>query len=120
MKKVFSALLGSMLAGGGAGYEKISPSQAKERLEAGDVTLLDVREREEYDAGHIPGAKLLPLGNIDGDAAAAAIGGKDRQVMVYCRSGVRSRQAAAALAQLGYTRVYDLGGILAWPYEVER
>lgn len=98
--------------------QKISQEEARERMEAGDVIVLDVREQEEYDSGHIPGAVLLPLGAIDGESAAEAIQKKDAAVLVYCRSGSRSKRAAKALAELGYTGVYEFGGIMTWPYDV--
>ena len=81
-------------------------------------TVLDVREQSEYDEGHIEGAKLLPYGSITAESAAAVLPGKDETVLVYCRSGRRSAIAAQALADLGYTAVYDFGGIIDWPYEV--
>ena len=98
--------------------QKISQEEARERMEAGDVIVLDVREQEEYDSGHIPGAILLPLGAIDGESAAEVIPKKDATVLVYCRSGSRSKRAAKALAELGYTGVYEFGGIMTWPYDV--
>lgn len=98
--------------------QKISQEEARERMEAGDVIVLDVREQEEYDSGHIPGAVLLPLGAIDGESAAEVIPEKDAAVLVYCRSGSRSKRAAKALAELGYTGVYEFGGIMTWPYDV--
>ena len=81
-------------------------------------TVLDVREQSEYDEGHIEGAKLLPYGSITAESAAAILPAKDETVLVYCRSGRRSAIAAQALADLGYTAVYDFGGIIDWPYEV--
>lgn len=84
-----------------------------------DSIVLDVREAEEYEAGHIPGAVLLPVGSISGDTAAAAIPETDSLVLVYCRSGRRSKLAAEALAGLGYSNVKEFGGILDWPYVIE-
>ena len=81
--------------------------------------LLDVREQDEYDSGHIPGAVLLPVGSIDEDTAAEVIPEKDSTVLVYCRSGNRSKMASSALAELGYTNIYEFGGINTWPYETE-
>lgn len=98
--------------------QKISQEEARERMEAGDVIVLDVREQEEYDSGHIPGAVLLPLGAINEESAAEVIPEKDAAVLVYCRSGSRSKRAAKALAELGYTGVYEFGGIMTWPYDV--
>ena len=100
-------------------YQQITQETAKEMMDAGDVVVLDVRERDEFDAGHIPGALLLPVGTITKDAAAAVIGDLDTVVLVYCRSGNRSKTASRALADLGYTNVYEFGGINTWPYEVE-
>ncbi|HIT02685.1 MAG TPA: rhodanese-like domain-containing protein [Candidatus Enterenecus merdae] len=116
--------LAQLLGGGqdGGGYHHISPQQAKQHMqEHPDAVILDVRERDEYARGHIPRATLLPLSIFNEAQAAQAIpGGKDTQVLVYCQSGGRSRMAAEALADMGYTQVYDFGGILRWPYEVEQ
>ena len=84
-----------------------------------EVVLLDVREQHEYDSGHIPGAVLLPVGTIAEDTAAAVIDELDTVVLVYCRSGNRSKTASQDLADLGYTNVYEFGGINDWPYEIE-
>lgn len=114
---VCSALM--MLTGcGSGGYQKISQKEAKEMMDTRQVLVLDVREQSEYDSGHIPGAVLLPVGTIDEATAAAVIPEKDAAVLVYCRSGSRSKRAAQALADLGYTGIYDFGGILSWPYEI--
>ena len=103
------------------GYTRIGAQQAKEIMDqAPDAVVLDVREAEEYASGHIPGAVLLPVGTISEETAAQAIPTKDATVLVYCRSGNRSQTASAALAQLGYTQVYEFGGIQDWPYEVEQ
>ena len=88
--------------------------------QAPDAVVLDVREAEEYASGHIPGAVLLPVGTISEETDAQAIPTRDATVLVYCRSGNRSQTASAALAQLGYTQVYEFGGIQDWPYEVEQ
>ena len=100
-------------------YEQISQQEAKTMMDAQDVIILDVREQEEYDSGHIPGAVLLPVGTISEETAAAVIPEKDSVVLVYCRSGNRSKTASAALAELGYTGIYEFGGINTWPYETE-
>ena len=114
---VCSALL--MFTGCGAdGYQKISQDKAKEMMDTQEVLVLDVREQSEYDSGHIPGAVLLPVGTIDEDTAAAVIPEKDTTVLVYCRSGSRSKRAAKALAGLGYTGIYEFGGIMSWPYDI--
>ena len=84
-----------------------------------EAVILDVRESDEFDAGHIPGAKLLPVGSVNEDTAAAVIPKKDSLVLVYCRSGRRSKLAAEALAGLGYSKVMEFGGIIDWPYDIE-
>lgn len=127
MKRIFALLFALcllVLAGCGqqtdAAYRQISQEEAKEMMDAGDAVVLDVREQSEYDEGHIPGAVLLPVGSIDEDTADAVIPEKSATVLVYCRSGNRSKTAAAALAELGYTDVYEFGGINTWPYEIEQ
>ena len=100
-------------------YRQISQEEAKEMMDTRDVVILDVREQDEYDSGHIPGAVLLPVGAIDEGTAAEVIPGKDSVVLVYCRSGNRSKTASSTLADLGYTNIYEFGGINTWPYETE-
>ena len=100
-------------------YQQISQEEAKEMMDTQDVIILDVREQDEYDSGHIPGAVLLPVGTIDEETAAEVIPEKDSTVLVYCRSGNRSKTASSALAELGYTNIYEFGGINTWPYETE-
>ena len=100
-------------------YQQITQEAAKEMMDTQEVVILDVREQHEYDSGHIPGAVLLPVGAIAEDTAAAVIDELDTVVLVYCRSGNRSKTASQALADLGYTNVYEFGGINDWPYEVE-
>ena len=99
--------------------QQISQEEAKEMMDTQEVIILDVREQDEYDSGHIPGAVLLPVGTIDDTTAAQVIPEKDSTVLVYCRSGNRSKTASAALADLGYTNIYEFGGINTWPYETE-
>lgn len=101
-------------------YRQITQREAKEMMDAGNVVVLDVREKSEYDSGHIPGAVLLPLGTIDKESAANVIPDMKSVVLVYCRSGNRSKQAAQKLAELGYTQIYEFGGIMTWPYEIEK
>ena len=100
-------------------YQQISQEEAKEMMDTQEVIILDVREQDEYDSGHIPGAVLLPVGSIDEDTAAEVISEKDSTVLVYCRSGNRSKTASSSLAELGYTNIYEFGGISTWPYETE-
>ena len=99
--------------------ESLTQEEAKEMMDTQEVIILDVREQDEYDSGHIPGAVLLPVGTIDEDTAAEVIPEKDSTVLVYCRSGNRSKTASSALAELGYTNIYEFGGINTWPYETE-
>ena len=125
MKRIFPLLLSLLLlltgCGGNASgaYQQITQEAAKEMMDTQEVIILDVREQDEYDSGHIPGAVLLPVGAIDEDTAAEVIPEKDSTVLVYCRSGNRSKTASAALADLGYTHIYEFGGINTWPYETE-
>ena len=108
-------------AGNTASYQQITAKEAKSMMEEQpDAVILDVREQDEYDAGHIPGAVLLPVGTINEETAVSAIPEKDTVVLVYCRSGNRSKTASQSLVDLGYTRIYEFGGIKDWPYEVER
>lgn len=96
--------------------QKINPQQAKEIMDQGGVTVVDVRTPEEYQQAHITEAVLVPVDSIAG-AAPEARPEKNAVLLVYCRTGVRSANAAKRLAALGYTKVYDFGGIVDWPYE---
>ena len=124
MKRMIPLLLSLLLLTGcgedsADGYQQISLVVAKAMMVTQEVIILDVREQDEYDSGHIPGAVLLPVGTIDETTAAEVIPEKDSTVLVYCRSGNRSKTASAALAELGYTNIYEFGGINTWPYETE-
>lgn len=81
-----------------------------------DYVILDVREEEEYTTGHAYDALLFPVDTINSKTAEEIIPAKDTIIMVYCRSGSRSKTAAEKLAELGYTRVYNIGGLVGWPY----
>lgn len=101
-----------------AAYEKISAQQAKEMMDKGEYgVILDVRTLEEYNEGHIEGATLLPDNEIK-NKAEITLYDKEEVILVYCRSGRRSEAAAKVLVEMGYTKVYDFGGIVDWPYEV--
>lgn len=102
-----------------SGYHKITAQEAKKRMDQGNVTIVDVRRTEEYQETHIPGAILVPLDTIQ-DQMPQSLPEKDAPLLVYCRSGNRSKQAARRLLKLGYANIYDFGGILDWPYETER
>lgn len=101
-------------------YEQISAEQAYDIMNSEkDFIILDVREQEEYDSGHIPGAVLIPYTEIN-ERAEELIPEKDKLILVYCRSGRRSKIASEALIRLGYTSVKEFGGIIDWKYEVEK
>ena len=94
----------------------LTPEQAKARMEENpDLILLDVRTQEEFEQGHIPGAVCLPNEMIA--AEMPFLFGKDVEILLYCRSGRRSADAAKKLRDMGFTNVFDFGGIIDWPYE---
>ena len=95
-------------------YHKIQAKEAKKIMDAGDVTIIDVRTTEEYADEHIPGAISIPNESI-GKEPPAQLTDKDAILLVYCRTGVRSREASDKLVTLGYNQVYDFGGITSWP-----
>ena len=97
-------------------FKTITAKEAKAMLDEGGVTLVDVRTQEEYDEAHIPGALLVPNETI-GNEPPKLLPDKSARLLVYCRSGVRSRQASEKLASLGYEQVHNMGGIIDWPYE---
>ena len=100
-------------------YMNITAEEAKAIMDREEgYIILDVREQEEYSQGHIPGAILIPYTEINAKAEAV-LTDKDQLILVYCRSGRRSKIAAEALVELGYTNIKEFGGILDWPYEVE-
>jgi len=97
------------------GGPSVSPSQATQLINREDALVIDVREPGEYGAGHILGAKNLPLSRVDSGGAELAPKRKDRPLILYCDTGNRSGKAAAALKAQGYTRVLNLsGGMGAW------
>lgn len=99
-------------------YRKITTAEAKARIDSGDeVIILDVRTEEEFRSGHIPDAILIPNETI-GNTRPDLLPDLDAEILIYCRSGNRSAQAAKKLIALGYTKVFDFGGILDWPYEI--
>ena len=89
---------------GKAAYHKLSAEEAYEMMASQEVVVVDVRTREEYDGGHIENAEAL----LD----------KEATLLIYCRSGRRSKDAAQKLLKLGYQSVYDFGGVIDWPYEL--
>ena len=101
-------------------YEQITAEEAKKIMNSGEEHLiLDTREQDEFDESHIPNAILIPYTEIE-NKAEEMLPDKDKLILVYCRSGRRSKIAAESLAKLGYTNVKEFGGIIDWPYEVEK
>lgn len=127
-KKIFAFLLALVLPLAGcaaltgsdqpAGYRQVSAQEAMDMM-AGqeDYLILDVRTQAEYDGGHIPGAICLPNEDI-GREDPPQLPLKDQLILVYCRSGNRSKQASEKLAALGYTNVVEFGGINTWPGDI--
>ena len=101
-------------------YEQISQEQAKALIDSQkDCIILDVRTEEEYAEEHIPGSMCIPNETID-DTVTSLLPDKNKLILVYCRSGNRSKQASKKLIALGYTNIKEFGGINTWPYETER
>lgn len=101
-----------------ASYDQISPEEAKTIMDTEtDYVILDVRTADEYAEGHIPNAVNLDHEDVP-SKAEAMLPDKDALILVYCRSGRRSKIAAEALVELGYTNVKEFGGINDWPYEI--
>ena len=102
-----------------AAYMNITAEEAKQIMdtETGYI-ILDVRTQEEYDESHIPGAIVIPNTEIE-TRAEQELTDKGQLILVYCRSGRRSKLAAEILVALGYTNIKEFGGIIDWPYEVE-
>ncbi len=98
-------------------YTVITPSKGKEMMDSQDVIIVDVREQSEYDEGHIKNAKLIPVGTI-AQQSASLLTDKNAKIIVYCKSGNRSKMAAEILVKLGYTNIFEMGGINSWPYEI--
>lgn len=98
-------------------YHKITAEEAKKKMQdTANFILLDVRTPEEFSEQHIPGATLIVDSQISAEAQKK-LPDKDTPIFVYCRSGRRSAAAAKQLVNMGYTQVYDFGGIIDWPYE---
>lgn len=117
MKKL---LLSALLLGGCAStvnYQHLSMSKAKKFIDEKDCVVLDVRTPAEYEDGHIEDAVLLPVDEINAKAEEFLLD-KDANILIYCRSGRRAKKAAMKLVDLGYSHVYEFGGIIDWPYEI--
>ena len=100
-----------------AAYQKISAEDAYEMMVSQEVVIVDVRTPEEYDGGHIPNAILVPNESI-GDDMPEALPDKEATLLIYCRSGRRSKEASEKLLKLGYKSIYEFGGVIDWPYEL--
>ena len=104
--------------GGSATYEQIDGAKAKALMDSeSGYIIIDARTQSEYDEGHIPGAILIPEYEI-ADRAEKELHDKNQLILVYCRSGRRSKIAAEDLVKLGYTNVKEFGGIIDWEYEI--
>ena len=99
-------------------YHQISQEEAKQMMALdGTQVIVDVRRQDEYDSGHIPGAILIPNESI-GTEPPEELPDKDQIILIYCRSGRRSKEAAQKLANMGYTNIYEFGGIIDWTGEI--
>ncbi len=97
-------------------YTQISQEEAKKMMDEGNCIVVDVRTQQEYDEVHIPDALCIPLDTI-GTEKVELLEDLDSTILVYCRSGNRSKQAAEKLVKIGYTNIYEFGGINTWPYD---
>ena len=105
-------------ASAAATYQQITQEKAKEMMQADDGHIIvDVRRQDEYDSGHIPGAILIPNESI-GTEQPKELPDLDQVILIYCRSGRRSKEASQKLADMGYTHIYEFGGIIDWTGEV--
>lgn len=99
-------------------YTQITQEKAKQIIDSEDnIIILDVRRQDEYDSGHIPNALLIPNETIT-DTPPEELSDLNQKILIYCRSGNRSKQAAQKLADIGYTNVFEFGGINTWQYEI--
>jgi len=103
-----------------AEIKKVSFEEAKRILDTKpEAIMLDVREEEEFITGHAVDAVLLPVDDIDYTTASIVLPDRDTPLLIYCRSGRRSAEAAEKLKALGYTELYDIGSLIGWPYGLE-
>lgn len=101
-------------------YYQIPQDEAKKIMdEESDYIIVDAREQSEYDEGHIKGAIVIPYTEIE-QKAEEMLPDKEQLILVYCRSGRRSKIAAQSLANMGYTNVKEFGGIIDWQYGIEK
>ena len=100
-------------------YKQISQQEAVKMMQEMETVIVDVRTPEEYAEGHIPLAVNLPLSDVV-SRSETVLPDKDACLLVYCRSGNRSKQASEKLAELGYSRVFEFGGINTWTGDIEK
>ena len=106
--------------GNSASYHQIAQEEAKEMMTKNDGhVIVDVRRQDEYDEGHIPGAVLIPNESIT-DKQPEQLPDLNQVILIYCRSGRRSKEASQKLADMGYTNIYEVGGINTWNGEIEK
>lgn len=129
MKKIFAIILILIFAGtalffiyqnnnqSSVSFKTITTEEGKKMMDEEEVKVVDVRTKEEYESGHIPGAILIPNETISENLPQELPDLKEK-IVVYCRSGRRSDEAAKKLADLGYENIFDMGGLNDWPYEV--
>jgi len=101
------------------GYTVIKAEEAKKMIDAGGVVIVDVRRADEYAAKHIPDAINVPNESISTEMPKE-LPDQGAVILIYCRTGIRAADASAKLAKIGYTNVYDMGGIVDWPYETTK
>lgn len=127
-KNIFAAVIAAVLTLAGCrgqimdgdgmvnSYKQISQSEAHDMMSRDDGHIVvDVRRRDEYDSGHIEGAILIPNETIS-DTPPKELPDKDQIILIYCRTGRRSKEAAQKLFDMGYTNIYEFGGIVDWIY----
>ena len=122
MKKIAAKVNKGLVAGGGSvNYKMVSMSEGLEIAKKNpDAIIVDVRREDEYKAGHIPGAVLLTMETISAETAAKVLPDKSKMILVYCRSGRRSKIAAQTLSEVGYSNLIEFGGILDYNGKIEK
>lgn len=122
MKKIAPKVNKGLVAGGGSvNYKMVSMAEGLEIAKKNpDAIIVDVRREDEYKAGHIPGAVLLTMETISAERAAKVLPDKSKMILIYCRSGRRSKIAAQTLSELGYSNLIEFGGILDYNGKIEK
>ena len=122
MRKIVIIIVMTMLLVGCSGeisFVSINGDEALKLVNEEQSIIIDVRTKEEYDSGHIKGSINIPIDTIELEKLEQVISSKENNIIVYCRSGNRSKKAAQLLVDLGYTNVYDLGSINNWNGGIE-